>query len=838
MALHHAASRYFGSAVPTSVTDAIDDCLLDHWVGDRGHLVDAHLALNYPYFGAIDKSLSGFVVLDDEGDDYTLLDLRGGGGVWWQDHETRELMLYFDSLGHWLADRAGEAADFRPESPAPDEEPTPSSAELAQRYQWLMWLLARPLLHDGQPMQDAEDLAANAAGHFTQLWPDGDADFDFEAELPLLHRDPHLAIYWLLHTALLARDADRDRVLDEVARAESRPELLDAFVEVFGALALDGALDAVADFRIRRSLLLQFIADGDDDRARAALTAMEMAPDHEPLGRASWIVHGLDSETFGVEHLLAALDRLPDTAGTVLLRADADRRAGREHSPSADALMRLLPTATCAWSSRVWALSTAMPLVRDGVALAGAAGELLTEDPYNRPTLAALRRAHELCGAEPVLSGAELDRRVAAAESSARYLTRLGEPELDHVEMLAAIDPPELAEVVAQRILLRAEVGDLPAAAIGWALRTILDGAAADRAELAAAGLRHLLAEGYTQIIGDLDVDNPLVPVVIRLLEHTPEPATSDIIGERKIRNLKKALCAVLAPIAHRPPVFDELLRLSAVHAAGSTVEAVWNRLFDASKEDSVIRRLAPEQAERAVAAMIATELTHPAIAARNAAGHQLYRFDHQGAQGYLIAALDEYGRRYAESDRANSPALSHQQTVDSQLEDVVANLYSAVRAMNTSTARTALIERLFTERRSLWRMGDAIGKLFSAEMHQETMGLLRERRDARAAAHYAYALAEHGGQRWPEVELLQEIIHWPTPDDETERRLFAYAHVIGVVAALAAESVDLVRAADARLKSIRAAPAQPDSLARDRTWTNPLDTDALRTRLAAVLSD
>ncbi|MEV0032671.1 SMI1/KNR4 family protein [Nocardia sp. NPDC050793] len=855
MALHSAASRYFGSAVSTRVTDAIDDHLLDHWVGDRGHLVDAHLALNYPYFGAIDKSLSGFVILDDEGDDYTLLDLRGTGRVWWQDHETRELELCFDSFDDWLAcqEELGRAeqddADdrsprdirnsFRPHSPTLDEEPTPGSAELAERYQWLMWLLARPLLHDGQPMQDAEDLASNAAGHFSHLWDDG-ARKDFEAELPLLHRDPHLAIYWLLHTSLLANDADRARVLDEIARAESRPELLDAFVEVFGALAIDGTLTAVTDFRIRRSLLLSYLAPDDDSRAQAALTALEMAPDHQPLGRASWIIHGLESATFSVERVLETLDRVPDTTGTALLRADTDRRAGRDHSPAADTLVRLLSASTCDWQTRVWALSTALPLVRDGVALAEAARDLLTKDPYSRPCLTALLRAHELCGAEPVLSRTELDQRVTAAESSAHYLVQLREQECDHAALLDGIDRPELADVVAQRILLRADLDKAPAEAIGWALRTTLDGTRADRAELAAIGLGQLPAEDRTQIVGELRVDaadSPLVPVLIRLLEHTPEPHASDILGDMQVDDLKETVCAALAPVAHQPPVFDELMRLTALPAPGSTVEALWNQLFDASEEDSTVRRLSPEQAGRAAAAMIDTVLTHPAIGARNAAGHQLYRFDHRGAQDYLIAALDEYGQRYAESDPADSPVLSHGQTLDSQLEDVVANLYSAVRAMDTTTARTALIERLFTERRSIWRMGNAIGKIFSAEVHREVMRALRDRRDARAAGHYANALADHVGQRSTKVELLQEIVDWPTPVDETDQRVFAYALIIGVVAAMEAESFDLVRAAHARLEAIPVTPAEPDSLARGRDWTNPLDTDDLRTRLAAVLS-
>ncbi|WP_067846060.1 SMI1/KNR4 family protein [Nocardia lijiangensis] len=855
MDLHQSATRYFGVPVPAHVADAIDDRLLEYWVGDRGPLVDAHLAINYPYFGAIDKSLSGFVVIDDEGDDYTLLDLRGSGRVWWQNHETRELELWFDSFDDWLAyldelERA-EANDederskfdirdsFRPPTSAADSEPAPTSAELAERYQWLVWLLAQPLLRDGKPMQSAEDLASSAAGHFTHLWSDTDAARKvFEVELPLLHQDPHLAVYWLLHTSLLAQDDDRARVLAEIGRAGERSDLLDAFAGVFGTLAVDGDVASVPEFRVRRSLLQQFVASDDEARIRAALTAMEMAPEHLPLSRATWIVHGLGSGTLTAEQVGATLDRLPVTTGTALARAEADRQAGRDHSPAADTLVRLLPTSTCAWPIRVWALSVATPLVRDGAALAAAAGELLGKDPYSGACLTALRRAHELCETEPVLTRAELDLRLADAQTSSSYLQRLGDG--DHVAVLAEIDGAGLSELVAQRVLLRADIDESHAEVIEWALDAMLASAHPDRAALAATGIEHLPAAVRTRVVQGLRVDSPdsaFVPVLLRLLEHTPEPDASDILAEMSNDELKKAVCLALAPVAHHPPVFDELLRLADLPAPASTVEALWQQLFDSNKEQSVLLRASPEQAVRAAAAMIDTIVSHPGISARNVAGHQLYRFRHPGAQDFLIAALDDYGRRYADSDPAHSVVLSHGQTVDDQLEDVVANLYSAVRNLNSDTARTALIERLFTERRSIWRMGNALGEIFSAEVHRDVMGRLSDRYDHRAAAHYANAVTDHVKQRWPLVELLREIIDWTTPLDETEQRVFKYALVVGIIAALEADEYDLVRTAYARWESIAADAIEPDNLSRGREWDDPLTSDDMRARLANVLS-
>ncbi|SUD48187.1 Uncharacterised protein [Nocardia otitidiscaviarum] len=852
---HPSATRYFGLPVPARVAAAVDERLLDYWVGDRGPLVDAHLARNHPYFGAIDKSLSGFVIIDDEGDDYTLLDLRGDGRVWWQDHETRELALCFDSFDVWLAYRdeleraAADDTDerskydiresFLPAS-APDvSEPTPTSAELAERYQWLMWLLARPLLHDGQPMQSAEALAASAAGHYADRWSGTDVDKVFELELPLLHGDPHLALYWLLHTALLARDADRARVLDEIARAADRPELLDAFVAVFGRLPLDGDVPAVDDFRIRRALLQEYAAD-DEQRARAALTALEIAPEYRPLVRASWIVRGLDDGTITGEQVNTVLDRVPDTTGTALLRAELDRRAGRDHSPAADALARLVPTSACEWQTRLWAISTVAPLVRNGAALAEAARELLGKDPYSRPCLTLLRRAHELGCGEAVLTRAELDRRWGDAEASASYLERLRAAADDAAPILTELAGTALGEIVAQRVLLRADIDEPEAAVIGWALRTILDGSRADRADLAAIGLRRLPTQDRTRTVGRLRVDaadSPVVAVLIHLLEHTPEPAASDILGEMYNDELKEAVCLALAPVAHEPPVFDELLRLAGLPAPGGTVEALWEQLFDASEPHCVLPRLSPEQAVRAATTMIETIVTHPAIGARNAAGHQLYRFRHPGAQDFLIAALDDYGRRYADSDPAHSPELSHGQTLDDQLGEVVANLYAAVRQVNSAAARGALIERLFTERRSIWRMGDALGEVFSAQVHRDVMRRLRERRDPRAAANYANALVDHVGQRWPRVELLREISGWPAPTDPVEQRVFKFALSTGILAALEGNESELVRAAHAAWAALPVAAVEPDSLVRGRDWADPLEASDTRARLAEVLS-
>lgn len=104
---HDQVSRFYGLPITPQMRAASVEGLTGPSSGD---LVNDHLRINYSYFGAIDKTLSGFFILDSEGDNYTLLDVRGDGRVWWQDHETRELYPQFDSLEDWTSFTAEVAA--------------------------------------------------------------------------------------------------------------------------------------------------------------------------------------------------------------------------------------------------------------------------------------------------------------------------------------------------------------------------------------------------------------------------------------------------------------------------------------------------------------------------------------------------------------------------------------------------------------------------------------------------------------------------------------------------------------------------------------------------------
>ncbi len=197
-----------------------------------------------------------------------------------------------------------------------------------------------------------------------------------------------------------------------------------------------------------------------------------------------------------------------------------------------------------------------------------------------------------------------------------------------------------------------------------------------------------------------------------------------------------------------------------------------------------------------------------------------------------MISALAEYGERYA-SLKGEGKVFDHGATERKQLEAVVANLYAAVRGLGTPRSRTAILERLFTERRSIWRMCNAISDIFTPELHAEALALLGERKELRAAAFYAHALASHVKKGPPLVDLGRAIADRdPSAGDERDRGAFRYALIECEKAALDAKDYELVRRLHAASARIAEAPIEPDN--RGRAFENPLEEAATAAELAA----
>lgn len=259
-------------------------------------LVEAHLRSNFAYFGSLDKTLSGFYVLDDAGDDYTLLDLREPKGqVWFLDHDELNLTARFDSLDaykRWRDDVARVEAAARksdddaelPAVPRSVKERTtrsPTTAELWLRYRWLVWLFA-------QPGQVSEGEAVSTAVDTVKRHTRSEYEKAFRREVRRLADDPHLAIYWLLHFSVLGEHALRDEVMKAIAT--SKNPLVGDFVAIFGCLEPEGGLKVLKTFRDRRaSLVFEVASELSRDVFSSTLTAFRIDPTHGlRMAQALW----------------------------------------------------------------------------------------------------------------------------------------------------------------------------------------------------------------------------------------------------------------------------------------------------------------------------------------------------------------------------------------------------------------------------------------------------------------------------------------------------------------------------------------------------------------------
>ncbi|GIG68276.1 WGR domain-containing protein [Phytomonospora endophytica] len=837
---HGSLDRFYGMPVPPEVAAAITERLTEPGEPDP---VTAHLRPNHAYFGAIDKTLAGFAIIDDHGDDYTLVDLRGGGAIWWQDHETREIHHRLNSIADWpsfLRDRdAGEDDGFGAHAVG---EPPPhgravSTVELAGRYQWLVWLLAQPLTQHGRPIQSDTDLAGNAAGHYIEAWPSQkSARTALDAEIAGLGTDPHLAVYWLLHTSILAMDAERERVL----AALDGPELVRSFAGTFGALGLDGDVPLVPGFRARRSMLAAHIRKDDLGDGPAAVLAAEISPGTHPLLRALDVAAALADESLDSATVAAAVDRMDDGLTRTALRALLDSRApGTTHSPAADALVAALPSLTGSWTLANWALEWARPVTGDITALTAAVAWLLTKDSHQRAVLAAVRDVQERTGEPVFMTDNDLTRAEADGQVSSRVLKKIIDAPEDTAEILATVDDPALARVIARRVLMRGDTDTELLGAMSWAVRVVLDSGDADGVTLAASCLAMLpenevepLIEALAARVGS--ADDPVTEILLRLVLDTPDPDEGDFLAGMHAENIKKAALRALGPFAHEERIFGPFMAAAEGDGPRTALTPLWNELFyPLEPEHCVIPRLDADQAHRAIRAMIRSRLEHPSIQVRSSAGHQLYRFGHPAVEDFVIEALDRYGARYAASEPKGGRVFDHGQTEDDNLEDLVADLYAILRNLDTPAARTALIDRLFTERRSYWRAANALAETWNEAAHEAITARLRESRDHHAAGLYAYTLDRHVEKVWPLVSLLEEISGWDTPAGPPTDGFFAYALIVGIRAALDTGHYALVRRAWPLAQAIQA-PAGPPHL---RSWTSPFEDEDSRSRLAAALS-
>ncbi|MFN8437404.1 MAG: hypothetical protein U0V72_07135 [Cytophagales bacterium] len=202
--------RFYGLAIPDLVLDVVEEGLTDLETND---LFTAHLARNRAYFGAIDKTLSGFVVLSDSGDDFFLLDVRDSGWVYWQDHEERRFTPCFRSLREYLDFHKTQntcSESFHDLLPSlkvndlPQSNKSVSTADLAVRYQWAVWFWGQT--SDKIKGKTTESHWLGVAVDWFLHTTNGvaDAKVMYKAESEFLKHDAHLAVWWLLVAVVVA----------------------------------------------------------------------------------------------------------------------------------------------------------------------------------------------------------------------------------------------------------------------------------------------------------------------------------------------------------------------------------------------------------------------------------------------------------------------------------------------------------------------------------------------------------------------------------------------------------------------------------------------------------
>lgn len=442
-------SRFYGVEVPP-LADELCRETLTYATAAGMDLVDAHLKSNFAYFGSLDKTLSGFYILDNEGDDYTLLDLRETKGqVYFLDHEELDLALKFDALeayAKWRVDvdrarartekteedeDAGTVALPRP--PKSRGKKRPETAKLWGRYRWLVWLLAQPgQIDDEEAISTAiEIMTSTCGGDFARF---GKA---YETEKKQLAQDPFVAIYWLLHFACTGQDEEREEVAGLVKA--SRNELVRAFADTFGAMGTDAELGVLKAFRKRRSRLVFELAPKiGKNPFRLALKAFEMDANERGLDKAVAIwSHAKTKADWDRIRACVANPKLKGS-GADYLRTELDALDG--HPRKAAWLLEHDP-----YRTRFLEL-----------ALAGGGDEQIAQRLSNSKKLDGL-----LAG---VLAAAETSRK---KQQTIADLDRAVAPSLKPLGKA----PPELQALAARRIITRAR--EYPNAAIGWAFKVV-----------------------------------------------------------------------------------------------------------------------------------------------------------------------------------------------------------------------------------------------------------------------------------------------------------------------------------------------------------------------------
>jgi hypothetical protein len=249
--------RFYSLEIPGALLDVRSEQLITDLETDD--LFAAHLHINNAWFGAMDKTLSGCVILEVTGDDYYLYDARDSGWVYCQSHTDRRITPCFESLEKYQA--------FRRQGPGhpvlthqPVSKKCVSTVELAERHQWTVWFFGRfsgetkDASFEERWMSLADNWFANALGGIDEAKP------MFDKEKAFLKDDVQLAVWWLLVATVLA---DQPWIDEVVQLGPGGNELFRSFVRALTPLGFQGNLEVLPEFKKRRARFLYRAAKPD-----------------------------------------------------------------------------------------------------------------------------------------------------------------------------------------------------------------------------------------------------------------------------------------------------------------------------------------------------------------------------------------------------------------------------------------------------------------------------------------------------------------------------------------------------------------------------------------------
>lgn len=545
-------SDFYGVPVPASARSLCKETLT-YATNKSLPLVDAHLKSNFAYFGSLDKTLSGFFILDSTGDDYTLLDLREKNGeVFFLDHDELVLTARFDSLRAYSAWRAKKAA--LPRAFASKAKRKPTTAKLWGRYRWLVWLLA-------QPKQVDEEEAVTTAVSILERYKRDDLRAAFERELEILPTDPHLAIYWLLHFTCTGDDVSRARVV--AALKKSKNALVRAFIA-------DEVLAVLPTFRTRRSRFIYELARGRSEPQFAEyLKAFE-----------------IDSVDRGLDKAVALWADVKTDEERATVRA----MVGTKKGPGAEYLKAELASFDGHPVKAEW---------------------LLEHDPYRARFVELAIAGGSTAGAKRLEDLREVDAVLAQVTEVAKKTKDVSVADLD-AKIAPVLKPlkrasPAVRELAARRIINRAD--QYPNGAVVLAFELLRVTKAADRIELltkAALGMTTydpVKAAAGRARRGDAEAIAFLKALLI---------SDERNVNEYHAMYAKEFAVEGLGALLLERPFLDVWLKLIEAPGRHRMTSVLFSKALNRYEKKSLLKTLTPAQTEQIVLALIAAPVSKP----------------------------------------------------------------------------------------------------------------------------------------------------------------------------------------------------------------------------------